>query len=422
MNIKIKKRASDTKRRVSLRVAITAVVIAVVICASSVFFAASETYLVEIYDGSQVTRVQTSEIEAENVVTEVGIQLSGNDKLILNDFKPGRDSRIIVCREVDGVLVYPTSINHGAAFTGSISKSIGKYGVIIDDNIFVDVNSSAIVTNNSEVVIREAIPVTINVDGKTVTMKTTETTVGALLMSQNISLDADDETSPSMGTTLTSGMVVDVLRVEYVTREATESVPFQRETIHSAGMSAGTSKVTRKGVEGEKIVTYKDKVVNGVVESSTAVNEKVTKAAVNEITTVGTFVSMSSLGNNKIEKNGKPISEIALPSKYTIGANNVPTEYKYTITGRAAAYCEPGGLTATGKPVMPGRIAVNPKQIPYGTEMWIVSNDGVVYGYCIAEDTGGFVKKGYFTCDLNMNTEEQCVEWGDRGVTIYVLN
>ena len=50
-----------------------------------------------------------------------------------------------------------------------------------------------------------------------------------------------------------------------------------------------------------------------------------------------------------------------------------------------------------------------------------ISNDGVVYGYAIAADTGGFVKKGYFTCDLYMNSTEQCYQWGDRGVTIYVL-
>ena len=99
----------------------------------------------------------------------------------------------------------------------------------------------------------------------------------------------------------------------------------------------------------------------------------------------------------------------------------MPTEYKYTISGRAAAYCIPGGTTSTGKKAKPGYIAVNPKQIPYGTEMWIVSNDGVVYGYAIAADTGGFVKHGYFTCDLFMNTKEQCIQWGDRGVTIYVL-
>ena len=110
-----------------------------------------------------------------------------------------------------------------------------------------------------------------------------------------------------------------------------------------------------------------------------------------------------------------------MPSKYTIGKNNIPTNYKYKITGRAAAYCQPGGKTATGKKVMPGRVAVNPKQIPYGTEMWIVSNDGIVYGYAVAEDTGGFAKKGYYTVDLYMNSNSQCRQWGDRGVTIYVL-
>ena len=182
-------------------------------------------------------------------------------------------------------------------------------------------------------------------------------------------------------------------------------------------------KVSQKGVDGVKTFTYTDKVVNGVVESSELVSEEVTKEPVKKIIKVGTLVKQTSkkLGNNKIEKNGNPISELELPSKYSIGENNVPTEYKYTIKGRGAAYCIPGGITATGRPVKPGYIAVNPKQIPYGTEMWIVSDDGVVYGYAIAADTGGFVKKGYFTCDLYMNSTEQCYQWGDRGVTIYVL-
>ena len=166
-----------------------------------------------------------------------------------------------------------------------------------------------------------------------------------------------------------------------------------------------------------KTVVYKDKVVNGEVVESTFVSETITKNPVTQITTEGTAVK----GNSKIEKNGAPISELTLPTKYSIGADNIPTNFKYKITGRAAAYCQPGGKTATGKAVMPGRIAVDPKQIPYGTEMWIVSNDGVVYGYAVAEDTGGFVKKGYYTVDLYMNSVSQCRQWGDRGVTIYVL-
>ncbi len=412
---------ANSTRRVMLRVALLVAVIITVVCAGSVFAAASETYVVDIYDGSQVTRVETSEYEAEKVVAEVGIQLSENDKLILEHFNPGRDSRIIICRESKVTLVYPNGESYETLFAGTVAELIDSKGVTLFNGGNSNVNLNAVVTNNLELVIYEAKPITINVDGETNTVKSIAQTVGELLKEQNIVLDNDDEVVPSLDTELTKDMVIDVLRVEYVMREAEEKIAYETEAIKSALYALGTTKVTQKGVEGTKTVVYKDKVVNGEVESSTATSETVTKEPVKQITTVGTFVNTSGLGNGKIEKNGKPISEIALPSKYSIGANNVPTEYKYTISGRAAAYCIPGGTTSTGKKAKPGYIAVNPKQIPYGTEMWIVSNDGVVYGYAIAADTGGFVKHGYFTCDLFMNTEEQCIQWGDRGVTIYVL-
>lgn len=412
---------ANSTRRVMLRVALLVAVIITVVCAGSVFAAASETYVVDIYDGSQVTRVETSEYEAEKVVAEVGIQLSENDKLILEHFNPGRDSRIIICRESKVTLVYPNGESYETLFAGTVAELIDSKGVTLFNGGNSNVNLNAVVTNNLELVIYEAKSITINVDGETITVKSIAQTVGELLKEQNIVLDNDDEAVPSLDTELTKDMVIDVLRVEYVMREAEEKIAYETEAIKSALYALGTTKVTQKGVEGTKTVVYKDKVVNGEVQSSTATSETVTKEPVKQITTVGTFVNTSGLGNGKIEKNGKPISEIALPSKYSIGANNVPTEYKYTISGRAAAYCIPGGTTSTGKKAKPGYIAVNPKQIPYGTEMWIVSNDGVVYGYAIAADTGGFVKHGYFTCDLFMNTKEQCIQWGDRGVTIYVL-
>ncbi len=415
------KRCANANHRVVLRVALLVAVFIAVVCAGSVFAAAGETYVVDIYDGSQVTRVETSEIEAEKVVAEVGIQLSEKDKLILEHFNPGIDSRIIICRESNVTLVYPNGESYETLFAGTVAELINSEGVTLFNGAFSNVNLNAVVTNDLELVIYEAKPITINVDGEKITVKSIAQTVADLLKEQNIVLDEDDEVEPSLDTELTKDMVIDVLRVEYVLRDAEETVAFETEAIKSALYSLGTTKVTQKGVEGTKSVVYKDKVVNGEIASSTATSETVIKEPVKQITTVGTYVSTSSLGNGKIERNGKPISEISLPSKYSIGANNVPTEYKYTISGRAAAYCIPGGTTSTGKKAKPGYIAVNPKQIPYGTEMWIVSNDGVVYGYAIAADTGGFVKHGYFTCDLFMNTEEQCIQWGDRGVTIYVL-
>ena len=88
---------------------------------------------------------------------------------------------------------------------------------------------------------------------------------------------------------------------------------------------------------------------------------------------------------------------------------------------RTKAYYGDKG-TASGRKPMPGHIAVDPKQFPYGTELYIVSLDGkYIYGYCIAADTGGFVKTNGCTVDLFMNTIEECYSWGHRGVRIYVL-
>ena len=422
MNQNIKGQVRAT-RRIAVRV--TAIILAIaILCAGTAFAATSETsYIVDIYEGSQVTRIETTETVAENVVAEAGIQLSENDKLILDAFNPGKDSRIEIYRACEVTFVHADGKTINTIFAGTVAELIESQGVTLSDKLFSSVDVNAVVTNNLRVEIISAYDIIINVDGEEKAVQTTVKTVGDVLNEQGITLDEDDEVSPAADTVLTNNLVIEVLRVEYVTRETQEKIPFTTEKVNSSAMTKGTEKVSQKGVDGIKTFTYTDKVVNGVVESSELVSEEVTKEPVKQIIKVGTLVKQTSkkLGNNKIEKNGNPISELELPSKYSIGDNNVPTEYKYTIKGRGAAYCIPGGITATGRPVKPGYIAVNPKQIPYGTEMWIVSDDGVVYGYAIAADTGGFVKKGYFTCDLYMNSTEQCFQWGDRGVTIYVL-
>lgn len=421
MNQEIKGYAKATRHIV---VRVTAIVLAIaILCAGTAFAATSETYVVDIYEDSQVTRVETDAKSAKTVVAEAGIQLDENDRLVLDEFKVGRDSRITIYRASDVTLIHADGKKVNTVFAGTVAELIGNQGITLGENFLSSVDLKAVVTNNLEIRIINAYNITVNVDNEKRIVQSVAATVGDFLKEQGIILDEDDEVTPSSDTELSNDMVIDVLRVEYVTRETEEKVAFSTKTVKSAAMAKGTKKVTQQGVDGVKTTVYEDKVVNGVVEESTVVSEEITKKPVDKIITEGTLVKSTSskLGNSKIEKNGPPISEFQLPSKYTIGENNVPTSYSKVIKGRAAAYCIPGGITSTGKKVKPGYIAVNPKQIPYGTEMWIVSNDGVVYGYAIAADTGGFVKNGYFTCDLYMNSVDQCYQWGDRAVSIYIL-
>lgn len=115
-------------------------------------------------------------------------------------------------------------------------------------------------------------------------------------------------------------------------------------------------------------------------------------------------------------------SELTPDKDFQLDENGIPLNYSKKITGVASAYsC--GTHTATGKRVQPGYIAVNPRQIPYGTKLFIRSSDGsYVYGYASAEDTGGFVSWGNTIADLFFWSESTCRQFGRRSIEIYVLD
>ena len=88
-----------------------------------------------------------------------------------------------------------------------------------------------------------------------------------------------------------------------------------------------------------------------------------------------------------------------------------------TATAYTAGHGGADYTTATGTFVRKGVVAVDKNVIPLGTKMYIVTNDGIVYGPAVAEDTGVRGNK----VDLYYDTYQQCVNFGRRGCTVYIL-
>ncbi len=99
-------------------------------------------------------------------------------------------------------------------------------------------------------------------------------------------------------------------------------------------------------------------------------------------------------------------------------ATNKPSsadDIAYTLNVKAYAY-HTGTITATGTTPTFGRtIAVDPTIIPYGTRIYIPEFDKTF----IAEDCGGGIKGNKI--DIFMNTREDCINWGVRNITLYIL-
>ncbi len=155
---------------------------------------------------------------------------------------------------------------------------------------------------------------------------------------------------------------------------------------------------------------YNEKYVDGQLVASDLIETNVIKEPIDQVTLVGTsdryIPSILSVpGNLQFDQNGRPL------------------KYKKVLNGKAAAYsARAGSSTASGRPAIPGHVAVNPNIIPYGTKMYIATPDGsYVYGYAIAADTGTALMEGKILVDVFFNTYEESAKFGIKNVNIYIL-
>lgn len=206
-----------------------------------------------------------------------------------------------------------------------------------------------------------------------------------------------------------------------------ETIKFSYKTVKSNELYKGESKVS-KGQNGEKEVVYCVTVINGIEMTREVETETVIKEAVPQIETVGTKLHSSAAVMTS--EDVKAISTLKPSKPIELDKNGQPVEYKKVISGKSSAYCgccDSNNTAYFGKnSARPGYVAVNPKQIPYGTKLYIVSADGkTVYGYAIAADTGGFAYNGSGRIvDLRLPTGSKCKcgsVWGIKKVNVYIL-
>lgn len=262
-------------------------------------------------------------------------------------------------------------------------------------------------------------------DGSTVLVHTTFTTDPVTVLGEaGLELDEDDTytTQKSDGVSEITVQRGDAEpkdngeTIVHTTETYTAAIPHEVNYCKDASLPAGTQVVLTKGENGEMTCTASVVYENGVEVSRNVLTQTVTQQPVAELIAIGT--------------GEEALAADYVPDKPVIGDGIIllPTgevlSYTGSMTVWATAYtCEGyAGTTANGTRAREGAIAVDPSVIPYGTRMFIVSNDGqFVYGVATAEDTGD----PDFICDnrvdLYFDTLSQCSAFGYRDCTVYFL-
>ncbi len=222
-------------------------------------------------------------------------------------------------------------------------------------------------------------------------------TCGEFLKEAGVVLMSVDSVNVDADTVLWDNIRVNIERTEYETETRIEDIPYGTKEIGIDTIPKGSRELVSKGVAGKISRTYLVKYVNGKKTDEALYVETPVSAPVDEVVNVG-------VGGTVTAKDGTVYS-------YNYRRQMEATAYTY-VPGKTTM------TTATGETLRKGIVAVDPREIPMHTKMFITGS--VEYGLGVAEDTGGVIKGNII--DLAYMSYDECIQFGRRQMQVYFLD
>jgi uncharacterized protein YabE (DUF348 family)/3D (Asp-Asp-Asp) domain-containing protein len=295
----------------------------------------------------------------------------------------------------------------------------------------------------SEITVQRKQVITINQGGRVLNVISYGETVESLLERLSLFLTKEDVVSVPLNSQTFDGLNITISRSVQVEETYIAAIPYETTYCYDPALAEGEEKVLTPGVNGQVLCTATVVYLDGKEISRTVLTENVVTQPVKAVVAVGTYIEQAAPETEPTEPPAtqpptkpatKPSTSPMIKPEFTgkpiIGDGKIVTPNGEVLTYtrveefKATAYnnVDPGCTiyTATGTLCRVGAIAVDPKVIPYGTRMYIVSNDGrYVYGIATAEDCGKSIKGNRI--DLYFDTVAECNTFGIRNCQVYFL-
>ena len=285
---------------------------------------------------------------------------------------------------------------------------LGEAGLTLDAD---DTYTTQSGLGTSEITVRRSQTISINYCGEEMTATSHGETVEQLLQRLNLSLGENDRLSCALTEETHDGMRLSVERVLCQVQTYTTNIPHGTIYCEDPNLPQGMKEVLVEGVDGEMLCTASVTYINGLETCRNLMTQIISTNPVDQVIALGTGLATAPASDANL-----PIiteDKIILPSGEVLS-------YVGSTTALATAYYNKG-TTATGTTAQEGVVAVDPSFIPFGTRMFIITNDGqYIYGISAAEDAGDGNIVGN-RIDLWYPTRSECIQFGFRECTIYFL-
>lgn len=288
----------------------------------------------------------------------------------------------------------------------TVGQALAAQGIRAGDGDLITPPLNSELVPGAHVFIRHALDVRLVVAGMEQRMKTHGQTVGEVLGQAGVSLQGMDRVMPRVDKPVRAGMTVKVTTVREITETVEELIPYGGLVQYDSQLAKGQRVLSQGGEYGSLRREYRVRFIDGSETRRDLVSETVTPAR-DEIVSVGTYVGPAPVAVAAAVAPPAPVPAAALGDMACSRTLNVYATW-YT-----AASAGGSGVTATGTGVYKGIVAVDPRVIPLGTQMYIPG-----YGYARAADTGGGVQGTHI--DLGYGVDD-VKDWRTRWVDICIL-
>ena len=316
-------------------------------------------------------------------------------------------SGVVYIRDGDNTCVVKFSDLFNNLEKLSVERILDKADISVSEHD--EVFYSGFLGQYAEVNIKRAFEVSVTHDGITEKIYPTQATVREAIEGLGVEIGEYDITTMPLFADTKEGDEITLKRVHYVVETVEEEIPFKQVSKKSSLLKNGRTRVVTAGVNGLKDVSTKEMYVDGELYKTDIVEEVVTLEPVNELSIEGARVAISP----------------RVYEEYPLDENGLPIKFERIMRQQkcAAYWAKPGAGMASGGKAVVGRVAVDPRIIPYGTKMYIVSSDSesFIYGYCEAGDTGIALVEGLITIDIFFATKKEAQIFGIKWLDIYIL-
>ncbi len=321
-----------------------------------------------------VQPVQTVFTNPTDILRIAGVSIGAKDRVLVdgtlshtNDLLvwPVPVTNISIQRAVPVQIIDGTQVTTVETTAPTVGEALFEAGTTLYLADEVQPALSTPVTASLVITIHRSQPISIVADGVTLETRTQGATVANALVGAGVILGGLDYAIPSESSPLQPGMSIRVIRVGEKVDVQQSVLPFETVYQADANMELDQKVVLQEGQKGIQETNIRIRYENGVEVNRTEEESGVARAPINRVIAYGTNIVLRTVDTPDGTKEYWRVLRMYTTSYHPAALNG-------------------DDVTATGRKLTKGVVGIDPKIIPYGTQVFVPN-----YGVGVAGDTGG---------------------------------